>query len=97
MAKKKIRRNIKMAIMNLNKDNKLVQLGNRNDFCYLCAKEIAAKNERDYADQMAKLKGKEEGKPCVKFVRAGTETMICLAHIHQIAKENPLPEASDAK
>jgi hypothetical protein len=87
-----------MAIMNFIENNNLVQLGNRNDFCYLCAKEIESKNELTYTKEFRELKGKMEGKHCVKFVRAGTETAICLEHIHKIAKDYPLPkETTDSE
>jgi hypothetical protein len=84
-----------MPIMNFNNLSPTVQLGNRNDYCFLCAKEIKAKNEMEYQKQFNDLKGKLEGQPCVKIVRSGTETCICLEHIHKIAKENPFPNKEE--
>ena len=72
--------------------NNIIQIGNRDDYCYLCAKEINAKSEMDYNKQFNNLKGKLEAKKIVKIRRSGTEICICLDHIHQIAKENPLPK-----
>lgn len=70
--------------------DRLVQIGNRNDVCYLCALEVTGKDEREYRKKMSQLKGSLEGKPVVKIKKNGTETAICLNHIHKIAKENPL-------
>lgn len=67
-----------------------VQLGNRNDVCYLCLKEIVGKNDQEYNKKIAALKGKFEGKPMLKVGRAGTDINICIEHIHKIAEENPL-------
>jgi hypothetical protein len=82
-----------MAIMNFIDNDPLVQLGNRNDYCYLCARELKAKSEIEYQKKFQALKGKLEGQKVVKMNRGGTETCICLEHIHKIAKENPLPKA----
>lgn len=77
---------------NINDAKGIVSVGNRHDYCYLCAREIKAESERDYDKQFAALKGKLEGKKILKFKRGGTETIICLDHIHKIAEENPLPK-----
>lgn len=69
-----------------------VQLGNRNDICYLCQKEVVAKNDIEYNKKIVALRGQHEGKPMLKVGRAGTDINICMNHVHQIANENPLPE-----
>lgn len=81
-----------MAIMNGLKNEGLTQLGTRSDFCYLCARELKAKNEREYTKSFNELKGKLEGKKCVKILTNGTTITICLDHIHKIASENPKEE-----
>jgi hypothetical protein len=81
-----------MALMDFNqgKSTTGVQLANRNDSCYLCAREIKAKDERDFNKQIAELKGKEEGKPVLKVGRTqGSEICICMNCIRKIAKEHP--------
>lgn len=69
-----------------------VQIGNRNDVCYLCLKEVEGKNDAEYNKKVAGLKGQFEGKKMLKVGRAGTDINICLDHIHKIANENPLTE-----
>jgi len=82
-----------MALLNNNINSRTgVTIGNRSDFCYLCATEIEAQNEAQYQKKFNELKGSLEGKPVMKIFRSGTETCICLEHIHKIAKENPLPK-----
>jgi hypothetical protein len=72
--------------------NQYIGLGNRNDTCHLCLMELTAKNEVEYAREKQKLVGAHEGRPMIKFRRSGSETCICLEHIHKIAKENPIEE-----
>jgi hypothetical protein len=72
-----------------------IALGNRNDYCYLCATEIVGKDEREYQKKFNELKGKHEGKPMLKIYRSGTETCICLEHIHKIAEKNPLSKEDE--
>lgn len=69
-------------------------VGNRNDSCYLCMKKISAKDSVDYRKRMEAIKGKVEGKPVVKIGRPGTEFVICLECIHELANENPLETES---
>lgn len=73
-----------------NNTSNQTQLGNRNDFCYLCAKDIKADNEDDYHRQLKALKGAIEGKQTVKISRSGTSICLCLPCIHKIADENPI-------
>jgi len=81
----------------LYEEKKIVTLGNRGDYCYLCAREVTAKDEREYRQKQADLKGKLEGKKCIKINHNGMEFAICLEHIHKIAKENPLPKEEKSK
>lgn len=68
-----------------------VQLGTRNDYCYLCARELVAKDEREYNKKFNALKGKQEGKPVLKIGRTqGSEMTVCMECIHKIAKQNPI-------
>lgn len=69
-----------------------ISLGNRNDFCHLCALEVKGKDEREYQKKFSELKGKHEGRPMLKISRSGSDICICLEHIHKIAKDNPLPK-----
>lgn len=68
----------------------IVQVGNREDVCYLCEKELRDKKPDDLVKQLAELKGQLDGQKVVKIKRYGNETVICLKHIHKIASENPL-------
>ena len=83
-----------MALMDFtgNRLSTSVQLGNRMDYCYICQCEVVAKNDIEYTKKINELKGKWEGKPMLKIRRSGTETCVCMEHIHKIAKENPLDE-----
>lgn len=81
-----------MSIRDFNEQRGLTTLGNRNDFCYLCATSIPRSNEAEYQKSFKKLRGAEEGKKVVKIRRAGTETVICMDCIHKLAEENPKEE-----
>lgn len=73
-------------------NRKYIQLGNRNDYCYVEAMELIAKDEREYSQKFAELKGRHEGKPMFKIRKGASEVCISLDKLHQIVKENPLPE-----
>lgn len=79
-----------MAILSSDLKEQIVQLGNRNDACYLCTNAITAKDEKEFRAKKAELKGKLEGTKVVKIFRSGTETILCMDCIHKIAAENPV-------
>jgi hypothetical protein len=64
-----------------------ITLGNRNDYCYICAREIKGKDERDYQKQFNELKGKYDGKPVLKISGSGIDICICPEHIKKFAKD----------
>lgn len=81
-----------MALMNADdlKRGTLVQIANRNDICELCKREIRGKDDVEFNKKLYALRGKEEGKPMLKLKVSGAEVSICMAHIHQIAEQNPI-------
>lgn len=79
-----------LAQHDINKAATTTQLGTRNDYCYLCAKQIEAKNEREFDAKFKALKGQLEGQPILKVGRTqGAEICICMDCIRKVAEENP--------
>jgi len=79
-----------MAINGLNsiESNTGVSIGNRNDFCYLCALELdTSKGEKHYNTELKKLKNILEGQKVFKINRGGSVTTICKEHIALLNKE----------
>lgn len=64
----------------LTKKIDIVQLGNRNDVCVLCAK----KTNKRFAEAKRELKGNLEGK---KVLRATSEICYCLECLKELTEE----------
>ena len=91
-----------MAMFGVNDKNSMINYGNRNDFCMLCAREIKAKDRDEYAAEKKKLVGKLEGQPVVKFNQNGQDNCICKEHIKKLyeemfAAEETVPETEEDK
>lgn len=73
------------------KSNTYLQLGNRNDYCYMEAMDLKAKNEQEYTKAFAALKGKHEGRPMLKLRKGASEICISLEKLHEFVAANPIP------
>ncbi len=74
----------------INDVNNLVYYGNRSDICVLCKKELAAKENMEIPELESKLRGELSGEKILKIRHSGADIIICLDHIHKLAKDNPL-------
>lgn len=81
-----------------------IAFGNRSDVCVLTAREVAAKERITTDEANRKLRGHLEGKRIVKFRYNGSDVVISLDKIHEIASKYPSEkevtvdeEAEDAK
>ena len=77
----------------LNGDNDVVLWGNKQDVCHLCLREEYNKEKKGgLVEIRRKLEGRLENKKVVKLKQSGAYVVLCLEHIHKIAKDNPLEE-----
>jgi len=66
-----------------------ILVGNKSDWCILCAKEVRAENREEYVDKQKQLAGKLEGETVVKFRYHGNDLCVCMDHIRKIAIDYP--------
>ena len=88
-----------MGLDGLQNSGDIAQFGNRGDICALCLEAKVKEDKKGFAMARNELKGKLEGEKVIRAKDASSVVCICLKHIHEIAKNNPMPKAggSNAK
>ena len=81
-----------MLINGLKDKKNGVMYGNRSDYCFFCAEELALKNRQEkkntginHESAGQQLRGKLSGKPIFRFPISGGPYIICQDHINMIS------------
>lgn len=75
-------------ILNLNEPKNNIVIGNADDVCILCAKELSDEKKISLTMADKKLHGTFEGKKMLRIPLNGFRATICMDHIHKISEAN---------